>query len=175
MNKKEATLVVGVLVMVLALIVGVLTLSSSPKADDKSAASKAEHDETNSDGHHSSDTEINPANAEDLTRQSEVTIAIKDFKYTKSNIKIKRGTTVTWTNQDTVKHNVMQDHNDSDAAHDAPSKGEVKPDIFASQLLDKGESYSFTFNEAGTDPYHCSPHPYMKGSVTVVDEGIRSQ
>ncbi len=169
MNKKETILVVGVLIFALALIVGVFVFSPSPKSDDKPAASNAEHDETNSDGHHNTDTETNTADAEDLTSQSEIDINIKDFKYSKANIKIKKGTTVTWTNQDTVKHNVMQDHSDSGAAHDAPTKNEVKPDVFAGQLLAKGESYSFTFNETGTDPYHCSPHPYMKGSVTVVE------
>lgn len=169
MNRKETIMAVGVLVIALALIVGVFVLSPSPKDEDKPAASTAEHDETNSDGHHNSDTETITTDAEDLTNQSEVSMDIKDFKYTKANIKIKKGTTVTWTNQDAVEHNVMEEHDNDEAAHDPPTKDKVKPDVLAGQLLAEGESYSFTFNEVGDNPYHCSPHPYMKGSVIVVE------
>lgn len=170
MNKRETILVVGVLAFALALTVGVLVFNPSPKADNKPAASNAEHDETNSDGHHSSGDQQEIGEIVDLTNQSEVTMDIKDYKYTKPNIKIKKGTRVTWTNQDAIRHNVMLDHGDnSNAPHDAPKPNEVKAGVFAGPLLSKGESYSFTFNEVNTDPYHCSPHPYMKGSVTVVE------
>ena len=37
------------------------------------------------------------------------------------------------------------------------------------ELLAKVESYSWTFNTVGTYTYHCSPHPYMKGIVEVVE------
>ncbi len=168
MNKKETVMVVSVLVFALALIVGVFLFSPSPKTENKPAESSAEHDETNSDGHHSSDN-AELGDVVDLTNQSEIKMDIKDLKYEKANIKIKKGTTVTWTNQDAVEHNVMADHSDGDKPHDPPKASEIKSDVFAGQLLAKGESYSFTFNEAGTDPYHCSPHPYMKGSVTVVE------
>lgn len=168
MNKKETIMVVSVLVFALVLIAGVFTLSSSPKTDTKPAASTAEHDETNSDGHHYNDnSEL--GDVSDLTSQSEVSMDVKDFKYEQPNIKIKKGTTVTWTNQDAVQHNVMQEHENDNDAHDAPTKDEEKPDVLASRLLSKGESYSFTFNEVSSSPYHCSPHPYMKGSVTVVE------
>ena len=30
-----------------------------------------------------------------------------------------------------------------------------------------GASFSQTFNTAGTYPYHCSVHPFMKGTVVV--------
>lgn len=125
------------------------------------------HDKTGSDSHQGTNQAI--GEVIDLTAQSVVAMDIKDMRYARPNIKIKKGTTVTWTNQDTVKHNVMQEHSDSSSAHDAPLPGEVKSNVFAGPLLAKGESYSYTFNEVGTDPYHCSPHPYMKGSVTVVD------
>lgn len=132
------------------------------------ADKKPEHDATNSDGHHDkSNSDLGEVT--DLTSQSEVAIDIKDFKYAKDNIKIKKGTTVTWTNRDAIKHNVMLDHQDGDVAHDAPTEEEVKSDVLAGQMLAKDESYSFTFNEVSTSPYHCSPHPYMKGSVTVVE------
>lgn len=138
-----------------------------PRKSISQASETTEHDETNSDGHHGASQDI--GEVVDLTAQSTVAMDIKDMKYTQPNIKIRKGTTVTWTNQDSVGHNVMQEHADSGTSHDAPLPNEVMPNIFAGPLLAKGESYSFTFNEVGTDPYHCSPHPYMKGSVTVVE------
>jgi plastocyanin len=156
------------ILLVLLIVVGlgggiaIALNTSNPKP-----ASNTGHDATNSDGHHK--TAEAPSDAIDLTDQAEVAIDIKDFAYTKQHIKIKKGTKVTWTNQDTTQHNVMKEHDGAGAAHDAPKPNEVDPDELGGPLLDKGESYSFTFNEIGSDPYHCSPHPNMKGSVTVVD------
>ncbi|HTE57257.1 MAG TPA: plastocyanin/azurin family copper-binding protein [Verrucomicrobiae bacterium] len=106
---------------------------------------------------------------EDLTGQTEVTIDIKDSGYVRPNVKIKKGTKVTWINKDTLQHNVMKEHDHSDEAHEAPRRDEVKPDVFAGPLLAQGESYSFTFSVVGTFPYHCAPHPFMTGSITVVE------
>jgi len=143
-------------------------MGSDGRVRNNTSQNSSEHDATNSDGHHDSSSS-NLGAITDLTSQSEVTIDIEDFKYSKPNIKIKKGTKVTWTNRDTMEHNVMMDHQNSDSAHDAPSNDELKSNVLAGPLLAKGESYSFTFNEASTAPYHCSPHPYMKGSVTVVE------
>lgn len=82
-------------------------------------------------------------------------VDIRDFKFVPSKIKIKKGTTVTWTNQDSTRHDV-----------NPLEKSEA---FVGSELLAKGESYSFTFNAAGTYDYNCSPHPYMKGTVEVVE------
>lgn len=92
---------------------------------------------------------------EDLTNQSEVTMDIKDFAFSKTSIKIKKGTTVTWTNQDDAKHDI------------SPTDG--ADDFEASELLAKGESYSSTFDKVGEYSYKCSPHPYMKGMITVIE------
>lgn len=168
MNTKETIVALTVVVFGIGLAGAVFVLSPSVKEKQDAKTSTAEHDETNSDGHHNSDN-ADLGELVDLTSQSEVSMDIKDFKYEQPNIKIKKGTTVTWTNQDAVQHNVMQEHENDNDAHDAPSKDEEKPDVLASRLLAKGESYSFTFNEVSSSPYHCSPHPYMKGSVTVVE------
>jgi plastocyanin len=44
-------------------------------------------------------------------------------------------------------------------------KGETV-ETFKSELLTEG-SYSYTFEEAGTFDYHCTPHPMMLGTVVV--------
>lgn len=168
---KKSTFGIVITVAALLAIGGVVVVNKTDKTKPAATASSnsSGHDATNGDGHHNSDTEKNDSPVLDLTNQSEVSMDIKDFKYEKPNIKIKKGTKVTWTNRDTIQHNVMREHEGADQAHNAPKPEEVKPDELAGPLLTRGESYSFIFNEVSSNPYHCSPHPYMKGSVTVVD------
>lgn len=80
-------------------------------------------------------------------------VAIENFNFAPTAITVKKGTTVTWTNNDSVKHNVVGDNLDA-------LKG---------PLLEKGKSYTYTFTTVGTFTYHCDPHPYMKGTVTVTE------
>lgn len=82
-------------------------------------------------------------------------VSIEDFAFKPASITVKKGTKVTWTNKDTARHTVTPDE-----ASDA-FKG--------SELLDQGQSYSFTFDTVGTYTYHCQPHPNMKGTVTVTE------
>ena len=164
MSKKTSVLLVAGLVLVATGVVFGIFKWQGSNSGNKEHASSAEHH-----SEHSGTEQSTNASEIDLTSQTTVSIDIKDYAYTKANIKIKRGTTVTWTNQDTVRHNAMKEHDDGDEAHDGPTRDEVQDDVFAGPLLAKGESYSFTFNEAGSNPYHCAPHPYMKGIITVVE------
>ncbi len=85
-----------------------------------------------------------------------VTVNIKDFNFETQKLNVKVGTTVTWINQDSARHDVSPD--------------KESPDFIGSgKLLAKGESYSYTFEKPGTFAYHCTPHPYMKASVEVVE------
>lgn len=148
--------------LIIALLLGFGLVVANSTSGDK-APSSSESASTSMDAPAKSDTD--PKAVVDLTSQSEVTMDINDFAFSKPNIKIKVGTKVTWTNRDSAKHNVILD----DTASGAPTPAEVKADVFAGPLLTKGESYSFTFNKVSTNNYHCSPHPYMKGVVTVVE------
>ena len=161
---------VKIFIVLLAIVpVGVgVFIWQQKDANEANQTTASEHDETNSDGHHDNDSEES-GDVLDLTAETEVFMDIKDYAYTKPNITIKKGTKVTWTNQDVVQHNVMAEHEGASQAHDPPIADQIDPDEFAGPLLERGESYSFTFNEASSNPYHCSPHPYMTGSVTVVE------
>ena len=158
----------GIIVTVVAVtaITGIVIAKNSNKTSSSTIGSNSSQSHDESEMNNQPDQEI--GGVIDLTNQSEVTMDIKDFKYGKPNIKIKKGTKVTWTNQDSIQHNVMLEHEGSDKPHDPPTANEVDPNELAGPLLAKGESYSFTFNEVTANPYHCSPHPFMKGSVTVV-------
>lgn len=94
MNRRENTVAIVVLVFALGLIAAVFVLSPNVKEKQEAKTNTAAHDETNSDGHHNSEN-TDLGDMIDLTNQSEVAMDIKDFKYEKPNIKIKKGTTVT--------------------------------------------------------------------------------
>ena len=79
-----------------------------------------------------------------------VHVSIVGYAYSPSQVIISKGDTVIWTNQDSVRH-------------------DINGDGIESSLLSKGETFSMTFNKAGTYNYICTPHPYMKGSVIVVE------
>ena len=58
--------------------------------------------------------------------------------------------TVTWTNDDVGTHTVTADN-----------------EAFDSGYMDPGQSWNYTFTSPGTYPYHCTLHPWMKGTVIV--------
>jgi nitrite reductase (NO-forming) len=57
--------------------------------------------------------------------------------------------TITWVNND-------------DATHTVTDTG-----VFDSGLINAGQSWSYTFTQAGTFNYHCTIHPWMTGTVIV--------
>lgn len=82
-----------------------------------------------------------------------------DNAYDPLDLEVEVGTTVTWTNDDIVAHTVT-----SGVADDSGAEAD---DIFDSGFVEPGETFSHTFDEAGTFPYFCTPHPWMRGTVTV--------
>jgi plastocyanin len=61
--------------------------------------------------------------------------------YGENPLVISQGTTVKWTNDDEEAHTATSD-----------------TDIWDSGILEPGESFSYTFNDIGTFPYHCTIH-----------------
>lgn len=80
------------------------------------------------------------------------TVSIKNFAFSPAVLKVKVGTTVTWTNRDTDAHTVTS----------AASGGPLK-----SAALATGASYSYTFTRPGTYAYLCTIHPFMTATVEV--------
>ena len=93
---------------------------------------------------------IQPSNTNTNTASNNE-VTLEGFAFSPLELKIKKGSTVTWTNQDSVKHTVTSD-----------SGSEL-----SSALIKKGETYSNVFNELGTFSYHCTPHPSMKAKIIV--------
>lgn len=80
-----------------------------------------------------------------------VAIDIVGGVFTPSIATIESGTTVRFTNQDSIKHEVAF----ADVAIDD------------SGILDTGESFEFTFEQDGKFLFVCGPHPGMTGYVEV--------
>ena len=65
---------------------------------------------------------------------------------------------VRWTNSDSIAHTVTPDHRHSDSY-----SGEFGTD----GVLMPGDTYEFLFTEPQVVTYHCIPHPWMKGTISV--------
>jgi len=128
--KKNKTLLIGLLMLVMTVagVTGCGTASNAPAAKTTEKAIQT---------------------TEKSTQTTEkTTVLIQDYKFQPAEITIQKGETITWVNQDSVRHT-------------ATGKS------FDSGLLSKGEVFKQTFNEAGIFDYICTPHPSMKGKVIV--------
>ena len=74
------------------------------------------------------------------------------YSFQPATLSIKMGTQVEWLNTSDAPHTVT-----SDAAGDFNSTSNIT----------QNQTFKFTFTKAGTFPYHCNIHPYMKATITV--------
>ena len=77
--------------------------------------------------------------------------------YNPSPLTISRGTTVTWTNNDSAPHTVTEG-----TAADTSSGHKFDSGIFG-----PGQTFKQTFDQVGVINYYCSIHPFMSGEVIV--------
>ena len=85
------------------------------------------------------------------TASASESVSIVDFAFKPPSLTVNVGDTVRWTNNGKV-----------------PEGHDVTGDGLDSGLLESGESYSHTFDSAGSFSYICTIHPSMKGSVEVL-------
>jgi plastocyanin len=78
-------------------------------------------------------------------------VTIKDYIYKPATLTVPKGTTVTFTNQDST-------------AHTATSK---ESGAFESGPIETGKSAKVTLDTSGTFTYYCLFHPFMKGTIVV--------
>jgi plastocyanin len=79
-------------------------------------------------------------------------VSIKDIKFNPHDITVKKGTTITWKNNDQVQHTVVK------RGGPGPTfNGSVAP----------GQTFKQTFTTAGKIPYVCTIHPGQTGTITV--------
>jgi plastocyanin len=75
---------------------------------------------------------------------------MRNNAFTAPKLEVAAGTTIEWTNQDEVPHTVTADDKS-----------------FDSGAMEANGAFRHTFDRAGTYPYTCTLHPFMKGTVVV--------
>ncbi|HET7630262.1 MAG TPA: cupredoxin family copper-binding protein [Candidatus Saccharimonadales bacterium] len=143
MNRKALGLGIGLVVIIIIAVVAAVAIVNQ-SADNKG------HDHASS-SHGTAQTDTPNSDKAVATDK----VSIEQYAFSPGAITVKAGTTVTWTNLDSVNHTVTSDDNSSIQ--------------FDSGDIDKGQTYQFTFEQPGTYHYHCTPHPFMHGTVVVTD------
>jgi plastocyanin len=77
--------------------------------------------------------------------------------YEPSPLRVKSGTSVTWTNNDSTLHTVTSG---------LPEQGALGT-LFDSNIIAPGKTFTYAFNKEGTFDYSCTLHPTMRGQVVV--------
>jgi plastocyanin len=119
---KKFALLLVIILMVITLVSGCSGYSSQPSKTSSNGAS--------------------PVSANSVT--------LSNFSFSPATLTVKAGTTITWTNKDSVTHTIISDTG-----------------AFSSGNLSNGATFSYTFANRGSFAYHCSIHPTMKGTVIV--------
>ncbi|MGB5439954.1 MAG: cupredoxin family copper-binding protein [Gammaproteobacteria bacterium] len=83
-----------------------------------------------------------------------ITVRISGMRFEPANLTVKPGTTVNWVQADRMPHTVSGNGNG-----------------LRSNTLQSGQTYSYTFKEAGNYDYVCDFHPSMRGVVVVEESG----
>ena len=87
---------------------------------------------------------------QDLDDPSEFVDAETPIDYSVNVLTVPVGSTVVWTNSDSIAHTVTS-----------------VDGLFDSGNMNAGTSWSYTFDESGEYEYFCVPHPWMRAKVVV--------
>ena len=84
-------------------------------------------------------------------------VGIQGFSFKPAIVSVPEGTEVVWVNCEPV--------GTPGGDHTSTSDG----GLWDSPLLSRGDIYRREFDDAGSFDYHCTPHPFMEGTVTVTE------
>lgn len=152
-------LLIGAVIIVTAVAFFALTGESDSPAPESNTTQSETSDSTDTNIDETPE-HLQTANIKetvDAQDQKEISVTIDDFFFSPTILTISKGTTVTWTNEGDVAHTVT-------STEDSPKKG------LDSELMQSGDTYSFTFDEAGVYNYLCTPHPSnMRAIIKVIE------
>ncbi len=101
------------------------------------------------------DTSLKSSNTKLTSKFEQTTNPVIDIyksTFMQNKVSIKKGSTVNWSNLDSIDHTVTGDNG-------GPSSDTIK----------NGEIYSYKFDTVGTFNYHCKFHPAMTAVVIVTN------
>jgi plastocyanin len=79
-----------------------------------------------------------------------VTAEVRDFMFRPARLVVRPGTTVIWTNGGQVVHTVTAENGSFDTGP-----------------IESGQQQALLFSQPGSFPFHCTPHPFMRGEIVV--------
>ena len=82
-------------------------------------------------------------------------IKMQNIAFDPKNARVQVGEKVTWTNAESIPHDVVADSGAS----------------FKSETFGRGGTFSWTPTKPGTVKYECTLHPGMVGTIDVVPKG----
>jgi plastocyanin len=98
-----------------------------------------------------------------ITRQtptaSTARVTVMATGFQPSELAVKTGTKVVWTNEDTKGHSV--------GANPYPSHDSLR--ALVSPILSQDQTYTYTFDKAGTYYYHDDQNPTLNAKIVVTD------
>jgi plastocyanin len=146
--RLKASLVAALLALSLGLVA---CGGSSDSSTGSSVATEAETEapaETEAGGEEA-ESETAPSGQ---ARKAEK-VEIVEFAYSPDPVVVQVGGKVTWKNEDNPPHTATADDGSFDTG-----------------IIETGKQKSVTFKEAGTFTYYCTVHPFMHGTVEVVEK-----
>jgi plastocyanin len=85
------------------------------------------------------------------SQEQPLAVFIAGFAFNPATLQVKVGTTVTWTNNEPAPHTI------------------TSADFVGSGTLTEGQTFSYTFTQAGDYEYFCGIHPSMRGEIQVTE------
>ena len=83
-------------------------------------------------------------------------VEIRTFQFGPATLQVPAGAEVVWSNRDAIAHTVTSGTPD-------------RPDgVFSGALADTTAEFRHRFDRAGTYPYFCERHHFMRGEIRVV-------
>ncbi|MCZ7583600.1 MAG: cupredoxin domain-containing protein [Deltaproteobacteria bacterium] len=133
-----------------------MTVTACGDDDDDDDSTYGDDDAADDDASGDDDADDDDAGDDDA---DVVDVSIEDMTMNPDPVTIAAGQTVRWTNNDSVPHTTTSGEPDAEDG------------LWDSGTLDTGDSFSHTFDEAGTFIYFCAVHPdTMTGYEVIVEE-----
>lgn len=104
-------------------------------------------------------TLVDRENYTNARNQKEVTVHLRQYAFSPTNLRIKTGTRVMWVNDDPDTHYI---NTDSHPAHTYYVKQNSK-------ALSKNDTFELTFDQPGLYLYHCSAHADTMRATIIVE------
>lgn len=149
---KQSTMVVVGLVVLVIIAGGAAALNKKDTNKSSSSTPTVSHQAMNMSSQNSSSSNTGSSNTNQSPAAATNVVKIENFEFSPKTINIKKGTTVTWKNNDETSHTVTADDNS-----------------FGSGTMNHNDTFSFTFKTAGSFKYHCNFHSSMTATVVVTE------